>query len=88
MIIWLRNIVFIFLFLTLVYVVLSFNSRLKQVAKLKTEYEIADPKESEEDFIASGMKKYYRSYRPKLIIAVYLVPLAIMSLLIYLAQYN
>ena len=39
-------------------------------------------------FIARGMKRYARSYKPKLILGVYIIPGAVMGLLMYLAQYG
>ena len=87
-----RNIVIIFLLLTIVYAVLSFVSRMKERARLAADYELqSDLKKTtiEKDiFIAAGMKKYGRSYKPKLILGVYVIPGAIMSFLVYLAQYT
>ncbi len=89
---WIRNIVIIFVLLSLAYVVLSFKARWTQRAKLETEFNLADKsqaeKRSKEEYIDAGMEKYGKSYRPKLIFGVYLVPLAIMAVLIYLAQYS
>jgi len=44
--------------------------------------------EDKETFVARGMKKYGRSYKPKLILGVYIIPGLIMGFLIYLAQYT
>lgn len=92
MIIWIRNIVVIFVLLSIVYVVLSVKARLTQKAKLDAEYTAPDKSrditQSKEEYIATGMKKYGKSYRPKLIFGVYLVPVAIIAVLIYLAQYS
>ena len=92
MIIWIRNIVVIFVLLSIAYAVLSIKARMVQRAKLAAEF--TAPKKSKditiskEEYIAKGMQKYGKSYRPKLIFGVYLVPLAIMALLIYLVQYT
>ena len=96
MIIWVRNIVVIFVLLSIVYVILSLRARFIQRAKLDAEYTAPEksPKKpmniavSKQEHIAKGMQKYGKSYRPKLIFGVYLVPIAIMAVLIYLAQYN
>ncbi len=88
MIIWIRNIVFILLVLTVIYVALSVASRFKQRQKLKIEYKAANAETPEDDYIATGMKKYEKSLKPKLFIFVYLFPLAVMLLLVYLAQYS
>lgn len=92
MIIWVRNIVVIFAILSIVYVVLSLRARLLQRAKLDAEYTAPDKSKdiavSKDEYIAKGMQKYGKSYRPKLIFGVYLVPVAVMAGLIYLIQYT
>lgn len=86
MIIWVRNIVIILFILTLIYLALSTVSRFHYRRKLLTDYKAAHAKTPQEDFMAKGMQKYERSLKPKLFIGVYLFPLAVISLLIYLAQ--
>jgi len=87
-----RNIVIIFLLLTIIYAVLSFTARWRERSRLASEYEVQSELKKttmEKDvFIAVGMKRYGRSYKPKLILGVYVVPGAIMALLVYLAQYT
>jgi len=87
-----RNIVIIFLLLTIIYAVLSFTARWRERSRLASEYEVQSELKKttmEKDvFIAAGMKRYGRSYKPKLILGVYVVPGAIMALLVYLAQYT
>lgn len=89
---WIRNIVIIFVLLSIAYAVLSIKARITQRAKLGAEYNLPDKSrditQSKDEYIATGMKKYGKSYRPKLIFGVYLVPVAIMAVLIYLAQYS
>ncbi len=90
---WLRNIILIFLVLSLIYAVLRFTSRYTRRQKLISEYE-AGPKEasqkdtSQEVYVAAGLKKYDKSLRPKLFVFVFLIPIMIMGVLIYLAQYS
>jgi len=86
MIIWVRNIVLILFILTIIYLVLSSISRIRRRQSLKVDYKAANPETPEEEFIAKGMQKYERSLKPKLFIGVYLFPLAVILLLVYLAQ--
>lgn len=92
MFILVRNIVIIFLLLSVAYAILSFTARVKQRVQLEAEYktqsEIKQVTEDKETFVARGMKKYGRSYKPKLILGVYIIPGLIMGFLIYLAQYT
>ena len=87
-----RNIVIVILILSLVYAVLSFTNRARQRSLLKAEYktqsEIKQITEDQDEFIARGMKRYERGLKPKLLIGVYLIPGAIAAFLIYLAQYT
>ena len=87
-----RNIVIIFLLLSIAYAILSFTARVKHRVHLEAEYEsqseLRQITEDKETFVARGMKKYGRSYKPKLILGVYIIPGLIMGFLIYLAQYT
>ena len=92
MFILVRNIVIIFLLLSVAYAILSFTARVKQRAQLESEYktqsELRQQSEDKEVFIARGMKRYGRSYKPKLILGVYVIPGLVIGLLIYLAQFG
>lgn len=87
-----RNIVIVFLLLSAAYAILSFTARVKHRVQLESEYktqsELRQMSEDKEVFVARGMKKYGRSYKPKLILGVYVIPGLIISFLIYLAQYT
>lgn len=89
MIIWVRNIIFIVLILCLIYAVLSASGRMRQRLRLKSEYKAADTdKTDKEDFMAKGMTKYDRSMRPKLFLFVFIIPIVVIGVLIYLSQYT
>jgi hypothetical protein len=85
-----RNIVLIFLILTVVYVILSQWSRWRERARLADDYraqtEQFQQTETEDDFVSRGMARYNRSLRPKLFLSVYAIPGAIATLLVWLAQ--
>lgn len=87
-----RNIVIVFLLLTIVYAILSFTARMRHRSQLAAEYktqsEIKQITEDKETYIARGMKRYGRSYKPKLILGVYVIPMIIIGVLLYLAQYS
>ena len=85
---WIRNIVFIILILTIIYAVLSFKARRQQRDKLAGAYETSDKSETKDAYIDKGLQSYQRSYRPKLIFMVYLIPLSVVCLLIYLANHT
>jgi len=87
-----RNIVIVILILSIIYAVLNFTSRAKQRSLLKAEYktqsEIKQITEEQDEFIARGMKRYERGLKPKLLVGVFLIPGLIAGFLIYLAQYS
>jgi len=86
------KIIIIFLILTVAYAILNFTSRIKQRVNLEAEYktqsDLRQMSEEKDIFIARGMKKYARSYKPKLILGVYVIPGLIIGFLIYLAQFG
>ncbi len=92
MFILVRNIVIIFLLLSVAYAILSFTARVRQRVQLEAEYktqsDLRQQSEDKEVFIARGMKRYGRSYKPKLILGVYVIPGLVIGLLIYLAQFG
>lgn len=85
---WIRNIVIIFAILSAVYAVLSVTANLRQRQKLRSEYHKQSDVESQQDFVERGLRKYNRSLRPKMLLGVYFIPLALACLLIWLAQYG
>ena len=86
------KIIIIFLILTVAYAILNFTTRIKQKVNLEAEYktqsELRQMSEEKDVFVARGMKKYARSYKPKLILGVYIIPGLIIGFLIYLAQFG
>jgi len=86
------KIIIIFLILTVAYAILNFTTRIKQRVNLEAEYktqsELRQMSEEKEIYVARGMKKYARSYKPKLILGVYIIPGLIIGFLIYLAQFG
>jgi len=88
MIIWVRNIIFIVLILSVIYVLLSSFGRARQRKRLTTEYKAHKPEADKDEFITKGMVKYDRSMRPKLFLFVFIIPIIVISTLIFLAQYS
>ncbi|MEE4209862.1 MAG: hypothetical protein V2I43_11405 [Parvularcula sp.] len=73
--------------LTVVYICLSFYSRSVRRGKLEAEWEEA-PREGERDtFVDAGLKDYDGSLRRKLILGVYVVPLALIGFIIYATNF-
>jgi hypothetical protein len=82
-----RLIVFGFIFLTVIYVGLSFYSRAVRRRKLMQEWEDEGMEGDKEDWVRAGLKEYDQSLRRKLILGVYVVPLVVIGTIVYLVNY-
>jgi len=76
--------VVVFVLLTLIYIILTIGNHWKQVGRLEKAYKETKPEMDKDAYIEAGMKKYKRSLKAKLVLGVYLIPLALMGLLVYL----
>jgi hypothetical protein len=87
MIALIRLFVLVMLVLTLVYFGLSFWSRLVRRRKLGAHYDSHDVPGSRDEFIARGLRRYDRSLRRRLLLLVYILPLSLIALLVYLVNF-
>lgn len=85
---WIRNIIIIFAILSAVYALLTVTANIRQRQKLRSEYHGETEIESKEAFVERGLRQYNRSIRPKMLLGIYFIPMVIMGLLIWLAQYG
>ena len=84
---FIRLAVFGFLFLSVVFICLSFYSRAVRKGKLRAEWEAGPKDVDEETFLDQGLKEYEGSLRRKLIWGVYVVPMVLVCVIIYLTNY-
>ncbi|TNF58659.1 MAG: hypothetical protein EP307_11870 [Rhodobacteraceae bacterium] len=82
-----RLLIILFVALTIVYVSLSLYSRSVRRAKLEAEWEEEAMQGDRDAFIRQGLAEYDGSLRRKLILGVYVVPLALIALIIYLVNF-
>lgn len=83
---FLRLAVFGFLFLGVVYLLISIYSRSVRREKLEKEWD-EDIQEGDRDaFIAAGMKDYEGSLRKKLILLVFVIPVCVVAGLFYVVN--
>lgn len=85
---WIRNLVIIFALLSIIYVLLSVTSNIRQRRKLKSQYHGEGEIETQTEFVERGLREYNRSIRPKMLLGIYIIPFIIMITLIWLAQYG
>lgn len=83
-----RLVVIGFFVLTVVYVCLSLYSRAVRKGKLRAKWEAGPKKVDRDTFVDRGLEKYDGSIRRKLILGVYIVPVVVVSLIIYLTNFS
>jgi Ca2+/Na+ antiporter len=82
-----RLVVIGFLVLTVIYVCLSFYSRAVRRGKLGREWEEGSQDTDRDTFVQEGLDDYDGSLRRKLILGVYVIPVVVVSVIIYLTNY-
>ncbi|SNR49548.1 hypothetical protein [Puniceibacterium sediminis] len=76
-----------FVLLTLVYIGISLYSRSVRRGKLMAEWKEEGMTGDRDAFVEQGLKDYDGSLRRKLILGVYVVPVTLMGLIIYLVNF-
>lgn len=79
--------VFLALFLTLVYVLVSIYSRSVRREKLEERWEAEGSIGDRDDYVKAGMVDYDKSLRKRLIWLVYVIPVTIIVALVYLLNF-
>lgn len=77
-----------FLVLTVIYVILSLYSRAMRRRKLLAEWEATGQPGDRDTFLQEGLHDYDDSLRRKLILGVYVVPVVVVTTIIYLTNFH
>ena len=83
-----RLVVIGFLVLSVVYICLSLYSRAVRRDKLEKEWDEEIQQGDRETFVQAGLREYDGSLRRKLILGVYIVPMVVISLIIYFTNFH
>ena len=83
----LRLMVVGFIVLTVIYVCLSLYSRAVRKGKLRAEWYEGPQEQSLDEFMDEGLEDYDKSLRRKLILSVYVIPVILVSVVIYLTNF-
>ncbi|MCI5110475.1 MAG: hypothetical protein MRY75_07950 [Marivita sp.] len=83
-----RLLVIGFLVLSVVYICLSLYSRAVRRDKLEKEWDEEIQQGDRDAFVEAGLREYDGSLRRKLILGVYIVPLTVISVIIYLTNFH
>lgn len=77
-----------FVVLTVIYAALSLWSRRVRRRKLEAEWNEAQGPGGRAAFVEAGLAEYDQSLRRKLILGVYVVPLCLIGLIVYLTNFH
>lgn len=87
MIAFARLAVFGFLALSVIYLGVSLYSRSVRRGKLRVWWEEEGRPGDRDEYVAKGMKDYENSLRHKLILGVYVVPIVVITMIIYFTNF-
>lgn len=76
-----------FIVLTVIYVCLSLYSRAVRKGKLRAEWNEGTQEQPLETFLEEGLEDYDKSLRRRLILSVYVIPVILVSVIIYLTNF-
>ncbi|AVO37817.1 hypothetical protein [Pukyongiella litopenaei] len=83
----LRLLLLLMIVLSVIYVALSLYSRAMRRRKLETRWRDKGMAGDREAFVRRGLQRYDRSFRRKLILGVYVVPLVTIAVLVYVMNF-
>lgn len=76
-----------FVFLTVIYIALSLYSRAVRKSKLRKKWYDGKQLVDRDTFVQRGLERYDGSIRRKLILGVYVVPMVVVAVIIYLTNF-
>jgi len=76
-----------FVVLSIIYVCLSFYSRAVRRDKLEAQWDDESREGDKRAFVRAGLKEYDGSLRRRLILGVYVIPVVIVSTIVYVVNY-
>lgn len=84
----LRLVVIGFFVLTVIYICLSLYSRAMRRSKLREKWHKGPQATDSDTFVQRGLERYDGSIRRKLILGVYIVPVVVVAVIIYLTNHS
>jgi hypothetical protein len=76
-----------FIALSVIYVCLSLYSRAVRRGKLRAEWHEGSQDQTLDEFLDEGLEDYDKSLRRKLILSVYVIPVILVSVIVYLTNF-
>lgn len=84
---WVRLAILALILMTVVYVCLSWYSRSVRREKLERQFDEGGIEGDRQAYIEKGLAEYESSLRAKLIWGVYIIPFALIALMVYLNNF-
>ena len=88
MIAFLRMLIPLLILLSLAYAVAAWRGRSKARDRLEQEWENEGRTGDRDSFVDEGLEDYSGSFRRKMLLAIYVVPLFLIGLMVYLTNYR
>lgn len=85
---FLRLGIFLLVGLTVLYVLISIYARSLERERLEKEWDAEQGPGDRESFVSAGMERYRGSLRRRLLWGVYIVPVAVISVLVYVLNFD
>ncbi|MEP1962493.1 hypothetical protein [Tateyamaria sp.] len=76
-----------FVLLSVIYLSLSLYSRARAKDRLEAEWDAGDFDISRDNYVTAGLTDYDGSLRRKLILGVYIVPMSLVCIIVYLVNF-
>ena len=88
MIALMRMLIPLLIVLSIAYAVLSLRTRARARDRLEQEWDEQGRTGDRDAFIEEGLEDYSGSFRRKMLLAIYVVPLLLIGLMVYLTNYS
>ncbi len=85
---WLRMLFFALIGLTIVYFLVSIYSRSVRRERLEEQFDAGDRQGDRDEFIRQGLAAYDKGLRRKLLLLIYIVPLAAMFIIAAIVNWS
>ncbi len=85
---FLRLMLILLIVLTILYIAVSIYARRVRRGKLEAHWDRKGMTGDRDAFVERGLTKYDRSFRRRLILGIYVVPLSVIAILVYVTNFN
>lgn len=88
MIAFLRMLIPLLIVLGVIYAIASLRARARAKDRLEDDWDSSGGIGDQDDFVDQGLDAYENSFRRKILLAIFVVPLLLIALMVYLTNYR